>query len=742
MPGIHSSFSRHLFTLNGNVRTSGGSKNLAKGQFTIVKSGTATANGAEVVSNFAGLPKSTVFEMRLGKHKVPNVTTALNSKPYASETFKIGDVVSVKSNFPKYTKQTFDELIIGYDGINDDTAISLEEGQTTVMDITLSGKHVGFVTGNCNHVIKINFGREKGETNQEAVLRMVDTLKEYKMPQGVSINDFIEILPIDSSNPALQGDAWVFSTLTLTDEGDSNALAEVQAQYPSYAVKRTSRDGLTSVYTILHPASDSLSDFSQVVPQYLKDCEDCAAGYDEVAQDGVIYVVTIEDDGADLTTTVDNLPGFVTSSVVKKGQVGGVGTYTVIVDDELTSAEIATYVGTAGAQSTATITKLGTVREVCYDDTETTTAWVDGETCYATVETYKIQLKDDACDGSMLAALQAAYPLLAIEEGAASGSASQTVTFTGTSGTANVTIAGVNYLATFGDDLDDTAGDFVTSHAAAILAATGAVVTAGTASIIITDSATGFPTDVAVTNVSGNLAGTAAAIDYAVTSTAGGCQRVYSTQVVTNVVCSECDDMFLDDFTSEAPAAFNFTEWEKVEATPDENAKMGIKLLGKPFIFEPTEATRDALPFYETSTRIEVAGGYLVSTANSFEPNFNDIFNVKRVSRAQDRDNLGAHLMGVEEASRYYFDGEKRHKGNLFAKGVLGEESVLKFREQYVSYQIEILDNKRSQGAGRSSDMGTSYVVWAPFGSHSALEDYVNQVAVAAGLPTVQISAE
>ena len=50
MPGLHSAFSRHLFTLSGNVLKSGGAKNLAKGQFAIVKSDEPTANGAKVIS--------------------------------------------------------------------------------------------------------------------------------------------------------------------------------------------------------------------------------------------------------------------------------------------------------------------------------------------------------------------------------------------------------------------------------------------------------------------------------------------------------------------------------------------------------------------------------------------------------------------------------------------------------------------------------------------------------------------
>jgi hypothetical protein len=98
--------------------------------------------------------------------------------------------------------------------------------------------------------------------------------------------------------------------------------------------------------------------------------------------------------------------------------------------------------------------------------------------------------------------------------------------------------------------------------------------------------------------------------------------------------------------------------------------------------------------------------------------------------------------MGTEDSSRYYFDGEVRHNDNLFAKAVLGEESVLEFQDQYVSYEIEIQDSKRSQGVGRSSDMGTSYIIWAPVGQSEALEDYLNSLAIAAGFDTFQILAK
>lgn len=736
--GVHRPISLHLFTLNGNVLTSGGAKNLAKGQFTIVNSAKGGANGAAVVGDFAGLPADTVFEMRLGKHRVPNSRTALNSKPYASHNFKAKDVVSVKANFPKITKQTFDDLIIGYDGINVDTAISLDENQTTVLDITLSGDHVGFATGECKHVIKLHFGREAGQTNQEVLEGVAKRLKEYKLPMGVPVTELIDIKVVNSENLPLAGVPYVFSSLALTDNGDSNALALVQAQYPSYRVVRSNRMGLISEYTILHPQTVSLANYTSTVPTYKKDCADCAAGYELIAG-GVVYSVKIEDDGADLTTTVDDLPGFVTGSVVKVGQVEGFGSYTVVLDNALTDAEIATFLAASAVKSTAIISFLGDINAVCYDDTVTSTAWVAGNVCYASVENYKIQLKDDDCDGSRLAELQAAYPELTIEAGVPTGEASRALTLTGTGGTANVAVNGVNYLATFDTNLTTTASNFVTAHAADILEATGAVVTADAGVLTFVDSATGFPT-ITITNATTNLAGTLGAIDYLTTASAGGCQRVYSTQVTTNIVCDECDPIFVGQFSSEAPQAYDLTEWVLVPSVaPSETAKMGLRLTGKPFIWYPTDISRDQIPFYETSTRISVSGGYVEEVNNSFDPIFSDIFEVTRLSRAQDRDNLGGHLMGHEERSRTYFDGEVRHRDNLYAKAVLGEESVLEFSKQYVSYEITIHDSRYSQGVGRTSDMGMTYIVWAEYGRQSALEDYINKLAAKAGVEPASI---
>lgn len=80
-----------------------------------------------------------------------------------------------------------------------------------------------------------------------------------------------------------------------------------------------------------------------------------------------------------------------------------------------------------------------------------------------------------------------------------------THTVTGTSGTANVTVNGVTYLATFATSTTVTATNFVTTHAAALLAR-GIVVTSSGADIILTAALAGQPfLTIAGINVTGDL---------------------------------------------------------------------------------------------------------------------------------------------------------------------------------------------------------------------------------------------
>lgn len=98
--------------------------------------------------------------------------------------------------------------------------------------------------------------------------------------------------------------------------------------------------------------------------------------------------------------------------------------------------------------------------------------------------------------------------------------AKKTATLTGASGTANITINGVNYLATFNTDLTTTAANFVTAHAATIAARFGnCVVTSNSADVIVEAGHAGMNVLVSVANVSGALAGSVASTTAAVRNT-------------------------------------------------------------------------------------------------------------------------------------------------------------------------------------------------------------------------------
>jgi hypothetical protein len=624
--GLHKPFDRDFFLVNGNVLTSGGSKNLAKGQFAIVDVKSATANGAKVISDVSGAPSNTTFEFRVGKSKVQTSRSAQNSKAYSTFPFKISNVKEVSVSSPTITSQTFDDLIIGYDGIDATSAMKFANGDTTVLDVILKGKAIGLIGEHNEYKFKIHFGVVEGQTDQEVVEAAVRRLKEEVLPTGIPISHFIDIKIIDSTRASLTGSEYAIATLSVTDAGDSIATGLVQAKYQSYDVVRTDRIKLVSTYSVLHKKSEALANYQG-------------------------------------------------------------------------------------------------------------TTWVDGDTLFASTESYTIQLADNPGGSSRLTELQAAYPTLTIEGGEATGAATQELTLTGNSGTANISVANVDYLATFNTNLTTTASDFVTAHAAAILSDTGAVVTSNGVIIKFSDDAEGFPT-IEIANATSNLNGTLGAIDFVTTTAEGGCQRVYSTTVVTDVVGQECDTIFVQNFTSQAPQDFDFVSWEKVEYAPDASALMGIRLTGKEIVVDPEEWLKDEVPFYETSARIIVAGGY-IEEVNRSTNQYNKNFAVKTLGWATDRDHLGANLRAKEEEARVYFDGELRHRNNNFAKYFLGEESVIVTRAQYVDYSIVVKDDSYSQSFGSTLNASVAYHFHIEVGSTAAFEAEFNKIAVKAGLDAV-----
>jgi hypothetical protein len=729
------------------VLTTGYAGNLAKGQLAFVKNKAAKGFGAEVVSDFAGMTAKDLISIRVGEVTTPG---NLRIKEIASKStgfFPIGSIVDIKAYAPSNVELKVDYLEVGYDGINDATALFIPEGKSAVMDIAVYGEVASLFFGREEYLIQKRAYRAVGETMQAVIERLVKEINDDKIPVANgfastedNISKFLEVGVINSETEAVTGIDSVFSTITVVDEGDSNDLADIQAQYPTYNVVRTARlDGI-STYTILHLASASLANYSKVtVKLNAKGCADCLAGYTEI-DGGFVYHISLEDDGVDSTATVQALPGAVALSAIKFGNKDGKGTYSVVLTDPLTSAEIATFLT---SNPTAEILLRGETVDVCSDTDTVTYVWANGETCTSILKDYTLILKDTECGASRLTELQAAYPDLTIIEGGYTGTSRISATLTGASGNASLTIGGVTYTTAFTTDLATTAAAFVTAHAAAILSATGAAVTSVGAVITIVDQTLSFPTVVAVV---GGLTETLSAITADSAAQVGGCKRVYSTKVTTNIVCDECSDIFLQPFYGVAPEPFEEIYWQSVNSVPSETAKMGFFIKGKPFYLYPEAIEEDFIPFMETSLKIRSASfgwredDILNYTGSNYDVDA-EFARVEKLQFAQDVSNLSQNYFGAERMGNKFFTNKDYYSKNLFTRASLSQERQLKYHQRILQFHVIYRDQLLSQGGFSRSDVTHDFMILVQEGKHQNLQLILNKLAARVGLPSVDPSA-
>lgn len=730
-----------------SVLTTGYAGNLAKGQLAFVKNKAAKGFGAEVVSDFAGMTQKDLISIRVGEVTTPGNLRISEVASKSTGFFPIGSIVDIKAYAPSNVELKVDYLEVGYDGINDDTALYIPEGKSAALDILVYGDVASLFFGQREYLIQKRAYREKGETMQEVIERLVKEINEDKIPVSNgyastedSMAQFLEAGVINSESVEVVGVPSVFSTITVIDNGDSNDLADIQAQYPNFKVEVTERlDGRTT-YTILHLVSETLADYSKVTTSvYGKGCEDCQAGYTEI-DGGYVYHVSLEDDGTNSSATVQALPGAVGSSAVKFGNKDGKGTYSVVLTAVLTNAQVTTFVT---ANPTAEILLRGATVDICSDTDTVTYTWVDGETCTSVLENYTIVLKDNECGETRLPELQAAYPDLTIVEGAYTGNSSRTATITGTTGNLGLTIGGVAYNTAFITDLATTVAAFVTAHAAAILTDTGATVTGAGAVLTITAPTATYPTVVAI---AGGLTETLSAVTQGVAAQVGGCKRAYSTQVRSNIVCEECSDIFLQPFSSEAPQPFEAIYWKSVEKVYSETAKMGFFIKGKPFFLYPEQFEEDFIPFMETSLKIRSASfgwredDILNYTGSNYDVDL-EFARVEKLQYAQDVDNLSQSFFGAERLGQKHFTNKEYYKANLFSRANLSQERQLQYHKRIIRYHIQYRDELLSQGMGKRSDITHDHILMVEEGKHQNVELIVNRLAAKCGLPAVNPTA-
>lgn len=660
--GSHKGRDIHMFTIEGLTMASGRSLNLTKGQFGVVDmESVPTSRGSAVISNFAGVGVDRKVELRLGIAPIA-VTRSQSNKAYSTQAFKISDIVGLAVEAPKTKGIQTDEFRLGYDGLNPDTAIVLANGDNEVIEVNLEGKPIGLLGySNAKAVVKlyIEAPNTGSFTNQEIIEGAVKTFNNLKLMGGVPVTNYVEATTVNSESVAMTGTDYKFFKLSLKDFGDYTALAKVQAQYPTYEVKKETYLNNTSTYVILAPAATVLDDYTETVTSTLPECAECPEGY-----------------------TLTN--------------------------------------------------------GLCVNATTTTTVWTSGDVCKVGAETYTIVLADTKCGDNRLAELQAAYPDLTITVASATTDKStRAITLTGTDGTANINIAGVDYLATFNIDLETTAEDFVAAHAATILAATGAVVTSLAGVITVTDLTVGFPA-ITSTNATLTLDATEGAVTVVSAAVAGGCMTTYTTTVTTNVVCEECSPILNDIFVSEKPEAFQMVDWVGAPKVYSATALMGINFKAKAQILAGNEQFRDDLPFIATSVRMSISGGE-PTVSESFSVGRQNRMAVKLISIAQEPESMGGDLYDWEARGKSYFGSvnASRLEGNNYGKWILGEETHINPTAQYVDYVLSVRSVRFAQSFGGEVVENFNYHIMAEVGKHAGIETILNALATKAGVATV-----
>lgn len=431
---LHKPFDRSFFISGGAIMTQGRSLNLTKGQFGIFDVQSTNKDGAKAVSSFRGKPKDRLYELKLGKTDL-TVTRSQNNKSYSSFPFKLSNVLDLKVSVPKNTEQKVDEVILGYNGINDDTAIKFKTGDRYKVYLELKGEPIGLL-GYDNSKVTIPVYLDADTCSAlkvcedcdpcaevdclPIVMQAIETLKDHKLRGNVALTDYVDITPVRNceGEAEVQEIPYSFYCLDVCDTGDTNALALVQAQYPSVKIERTGRNGAVSSYQFLQESSlDAPVEYVQTLPSLIKGCKECPSGYTEI-EGGAVYAITLRNFGADMTSTIEELEGAIEGTVVRADATNnGVSYYTVLTESKLTTEQEDEFLQGLSElifDAESTIEFLGEASAICDNSTETTVEWSECGTCNVSESQFTITLPDTECGEDRLTELQAAYPELTI----------------------------------------------------------------------------------------------------------------------------------------------------------------------------------------------------------------------------------------------------------------------------------------------------------------------------------------
>ena len=138
---IHKPYDRHIICPPHAKLADVDSLLLQEGQIAIYDlDGEQTKDGLKALKDLKGYRKDEQrFQIRIGRNEMVNDRVS-DDKSFSTPTFAIDEIIEVYASAPKSKEIKVDEVIFGYNGIDDSTAITARKGDRIPIHIKLTGR--------------------------------------------------------------------------------------------------------------------------------------------------------------------------------------------------------------------------------------------------------------------------------------------------------------------------------------------------------------------------------------------------------------------------------------------------------------------------------------------------------------------------------------------------------------------------------------------------------------------------
>lgn len=310
-------------------------------------------------------------------------------------------------------------VTMGFDGVDTTKTLNVPTGKNFTFWLTLSGQPIANLLGavpdthyatyteqfsvllpcvdecsdNCGATVDCNIVADA----------VIDSFLTRKTIGGQFLSDYIKVTKLISCEtpsglPTVNYETY---SLTVADSGDNIALAQVQAQYPGFGVRRTVRNGIFSTYEFTQiQTAGAPAAFDNTVNPVIPNCTVCPSGF-TLQSELFISVVRRKDIGSagNLTTIKSD---YSDTTAVRLSYDGVTSTYEI---HKTTATPLTPITGDI-------IQTAGTLQNVCLINSAVTTPWVLGATCTKAQKTYHLTVKNTDCGATYLTQLQAEYASL------------------------------------------------------------------------------------------------------------------------------------------------------------------------------------------------------------------------------------------------------------------------------------------------------------------------------------------